>query len=343
MSMISPDLARAASVLVGDQMAVKAGDSVLITVDTDADLVAAQAVLNAAALLDAKPSILVSPPLPFQGALADPYLSETFQSAAKSCDVWIDMCFPYLAGSKLHSEALKSNRLRYLLAADLDTGSMIRLFGKVDLDALFEVQAAFDGLISRSVGGQCRITTKAGMDVAFKLAKPGYEKLRRANRPGLNVPPGSGMIYPEPETVKGTVVIESVFHEYFTELRIPMRMDVDGQIRSLEGGGSERPVMDRALKRAGGGKYGQVIHFTCGFHPAAQAHRTLIEEIRVAGNNAVGLGLPWWVPNGGENHPDGIASEQSIWIDGEQIAADGVLVGPAELAGLAANLAPIYR
>ena len=101
--------------------------------------------------------------------------------------------------------------------------------------------------------------------------------------------------------------------------------------------------MDRALRRAGGGEYGYVIHFTHGIHPAARlTGRSFIEDMRVTGNNAVGLGLPWWVPGGGENHPDAILSEQSIWIDGEKLVEDGAFVAPALLAKLGAELAPHY-
>ena len=52
---------------------------------------------------------------------------------------------------------------------------------------------------------------------------------------------------------------------------------------------------------------------------------------------AAGLGLPWWVPGGGENHPDAVVTEQSIWIDGAPVVADGSFVEP-ELADLASAL-----
>ena len=100
-------------------------------------------------------------------------------------------------------------------------------------------------------------------------------------------------------------------------------------------------MLDRALKRAGGGKYGSIIHFSHGFHPAARFHGgSFIESIRAAGNNAIGMGVPWWEPGGGENHPDGVVTMQSMWIDGEPIVAGGALVLP-ELARLEAVLEPL--
>ena len=74
---------------------------------------------------------------------------------------------------------------------------------------------------------------------------------------------------------------------------------------------------------------------------AARFHGgSFIESIRAPGNNAVGLGIPWWEPGGGENHPDAVVTMQSMWIGGEQIVRDGVLV-PPELAKLEAAIEPI--
>lgn len=63
----------------------------------------------------------------------------------------------------------------------------------------------------------------------------------------------------------------------------------------------------------------------------------------MAGYNAIGLGLPFWVPGGGENHPDCVISMQSFWIGGEPILQDGAIVAPAHLAAMAEDLQPIYR
>jgi len=60
------------------------------------------------------------------------------------------------------------------------------------------------------------------------------------------------------------------------------------------------------------------------------------------GNDAIGMGLPWWEPGGGENHPDGVLFMQTIDLDGQRIVEDGIIVGPKKLAKLATNLTPIY-
>jgi 2,5-dihydroxypyridine 5,6-dioxygenase len=96
--------------------------------------------------------------------------------------------------------------------------------------------------------------------------------------------------------------------------------------------------LERALGRASGGRgLGSLIHFTVAFHPAARiTGRHFIEDIRAFGTNAIGMGLPWWEEGGGENHPDGVVMEQSVWIDGEQLIDAGRIAG--RLAAM-----PAYR
>jgi len=333
-------LAVAASFIVRDFLCVKPGEQLVITADTATDPKAVQALLEAAKVAKARAAVLTIPQLPFQGALADPYVAEPLGAAVKSCDVWLDLTFPYLGGSKVHADAMAQKRARCLMFHDLDAGGVARLFAGVEFARLFDLQEAVDGVVNRSVGKTCRVTNGAGTDVSFTIGRPATRKIRRIDQPGTYTPPGSAVIYPEIESVRGTVVVDAAFHEYFTLLRSQIRMQVDGKIREVSGGGTDLKVMDRALKRAGGGKYGHVIHFSHGFHPAARFHGgSFIESIRAAGCNAVGLGVPWWEPGGGENHPDAVVTMQSMWIDGEPIVRDGAMVLP-ELAKLESQLEP---
>ncbi len=339
-----PELARAADVLVRDYMAVRQNENVLITADTATDMFAVQAVLSCVETIGAKGAVVTIPQLPFQGTLADPYIPDTVSGAIMRCDVWIDLTFPYFAGATVHDEAINTGRVRYLLGGDMGSGGMARLFGKVDLDRNFEVQHRFDVVISDAEGRECRVTNGHGTDVSFITAKSSYTKPRRANQPGMYVVPGACTIFPEKESVRGKIAVGSAFHEYYTSMPEPLILQIDGRIREMSGGGSERSVMDRALRRAGGGEYGYVIHFTHGIHPSArQTGASFIEDMRVTGANAVGLGLPWWEPGGGENHPDAIVSMQSLWVDDEQIVKDGALVSPADLAELGDALQPLYQ
>jgi 2,5-dihydroxypyridine 5,6-dioxygenase len=334
------DVARAADVLVRDYMAVRAGESVLITTDGATDTTVSEALMVAVTRADARPSVLTIPRLPFQGALADPYIPPVVAGAVAGCSVWIDLTFPYLAGSQVADKAIHDGQVRYLLGGDMGAGQLARLFGAVDLDAYYEVHRAFDEITATAIDRPVRITDTRGSDVTFTLAKPGFAKPRRADRPGLYFVPGSCTMFPAAESVNGVLNVVAAFHEHYARFAEPASLVMDGKIREVTGGGTDRSVLQRSLRRAAGGDFGQVIHFTHGIHPAARmTGESFIEDMRTVGNNAVGLGIPFWLPGGGENHPDAIVTEQSIWIDGQKVVERGAIVAPPRLAALAEKLA----
>lgn len=334
-------IARAADVLVRDYMAVRPGETVLITADTATDPALADALLTAALVADGRGSVLTIPRLPYQGGLADPYVPPAVAGAAASADVWIDVTFPYLAGSHVCDQALQGGRVRYLLGGDMGCAGLVRLFGAVDLDAYYAVHKGFDELTAAAIGRPVRITDGHGSDIALTLAKPGFAKPRRADRPGLYFVPGSCTMFPEPESVRGELHVVAAFHEHYARLAEPAVLVLDGRIREVTGGGPDRPVLQRALRRAAGGDYGHVIHLTHGIHPAARmTGESFVEDMRALGNDAVGLGIPFWLPGGGENHPDAVITEQSIWIDGRPVVQRGAIVAPPALAALADTLVP---
>jgi 2,5-dihydroxypyridine 5,6-dioxygenase len=334
------NLDRAALTLIADYMAIKAGESVLITADTATDPVAVQALFRAVRAHGATPSVLMFPQVPYQGALADPYLPRTLGAAVKGCDVWLDLTFPYIAGAHVYEEAMAAKQVRYLLGGDMGAGGISRLFG-FDLDTYFSIFGQLEEVFSKAVGKTIRITDPLGTDVSFTLGKPAYLKPRRADKPGSYLVPGTCTMFPELETVRGTIFFSALFHEYFTALSEPVWIKVDGKITEVNGPTGQRLVLDRALRRAGNGEYGNIIHFTYSMNPGARlTGQSFIEDSRVIGNNAVGMGLPWWVPGGGENHPDGVLGSQSIWIEGEAIVIDGVVVSPQAVAQRMPELAP---
>ena len=332
-------LDKAASILVERLLAVEKGDEVLITADLKTDREVVDAVLTAALRCDVVASALFIPQLPYQGRLADPYIGECLPAAAKSCDVWIDFTFPYLAGSTAHSEAMQARGIRAFLGGDLGAGGLERFFSGVDYDALFDLQEAMDALIHESVGKTCRMTNASGSDVSFVLGEMATRKRRETRVAGTYTPPGSTAIYPVPDTVKGTIVIDAVFHEYYTVLQEPIVLTIDNHIREVSGGRNERFVFERSLKRAAKQGLGQIIHFSYGFHPAARfTTKSFIEDIRVTGNNAIGFGIPWWSPDGGENHPDGVMTLQSLEIESEKLIERGRILRPAPLVEAQARL-----
>lgn len=333
----SPRLARAADCLVREQFAVAAGESVLITADASTDSHLLDAVANAVARAGAKPLIAVAPTLPFQGGLSDPYVGDALGAAASASDVWLDFCFPYHAGSRIHSAAMQAQRCRYGLLAMSSAESLERLYGGVDFQALLDFNIAFMELLSQAAGETVRFTCAAGTDVSFELDKVKLKRARICNKPGMDTVPGAQSLYPVKDSVRGKIVIQALFDEHYRTLRKPITIASEGRITGFSGAGIEdHQSFERALRRASGKDgLGTFVHFTYGFHPAARmTGRQFIEDIRLPGSNAIGMGLPWWEPGGGENHPDGLVLDQSLWIGGLPIVDQGRFVGSSELRTL---------
>lgn len=141
-SLITPELAFAADLMVRDYLGTRRDETVVITTDTNTDQAMAEAVMNAAFIATASVSCIVVRQLPFQGALADPWIPKPLANAVADCDVWIDLTFPYIAGAEIFDKAMKSGRTRYFLGGDLNAGGLVRMFGKVDLDRHYSVQRA---------------------------------------------------------------------------------------------------------------------------------------------------------------------------------------------------------
>jgi leucyl aminopeptidase (aminopeptidase T) len=332
---------RGAAALVADYLDAKAGDKILVTADTETDRQAIDAIVRAVHAAGAVPTLFTVPLLPYQGALADPYVSPSLAAVGLAHDIWIDLTFPYLAGSRVYAEVMAAKRLKYYLGGDIGIGGIERLFGAVDLDAQSRLNLALDKIVAAAAGKTVRLTCPLGSDVSFALEKPAYEKPRRALKPGHYLTPSSSTMFPVLESVKGEIVFTAIFHEYYTALGNPLRITVDNTVQAIHGPATHKAALDRALRRAGNGKYGQIIHFTHAVSPTARrTGRSFIEDSRVMGSNAVGMGLPWWIPGGGENHPDGVMSEQSVWVDGQRIVEDGVVVWPPEASELCRQLVP---
>ena len=159
---LGPELTQAVDAMIREVLLVQSGETVLITADTASDMQTVEAIQNAARNLDTPVALLISPQLPFQGALGDPYISDPVRAAVTNCDVWIDLTFPYMAGSQAFDAAMQNKRTRYYLAAGLNAESTVRLFGKVNLDTLFTVTAAFDALLVEKKAPRAGLPIRSG-------------------------------------------------------------------------------------------------------------------------------------------------------------------------------------
>jgi hypothetical protein len=191
--------------------------------------------------------------------------------------------------------------------------------------------------VKSAAGEQVRFTCPLGSDVRFELDQLKLARPRVRDMPGMETVPGTQSLYPVMHSVQGRIVIQALFDEEYRKLRLPITIHVDGAITGLDGGGADdRMSFERALKRASGeSSLGYFVHFTYGFHPGTRlTGEQFIEDIRIPGSNAIGMGLPWWEKGGGENHPDGVLFDQTLWIGGDRVCEGGRFSGPGRLQAL---------
>ncbi|HEX7072450.1 MAG TPA: hypothetical protein VF226_00255 [Hyphomicrobiaceae bacterium] len=332
-----PRLARAADNLVREQFCVAPGESVLLTADSAVEHALIDTVVQAVVRQGAKPLVALAPSLPFQGGLSDPYVGDPLAAAVVASDVWLDFCFPYHAGSRIHDAAMQGRRCRYGLIALSRADSLSRLYGAVKFDALLDFNIAFMEFVAGAAGQTVRFTCAAGTDVSFVLDEVKLKRSRSMRTPGMDTVPGAQSLYPVKDSVRGRIVIQALFDESYRRLRKPILIEADGGIKSIKGAAPEDAAsFERALRRASGkNTLGTFVHFTYGFHPAARmTGEQFIEDIRLPGTNAIGMGLPWWEAGGGENHPDGVVFDQSLWVGGVPVLDQGHFVGPDPLRRL---------
>ena len=102
-------------------------------------------------------------------------------------------------------------------------------------------------------------TNRMGTDVKFTFAKLEGLSLSAAERPGGYFVPGTVLLIPEMETVRGVIKCETVFHEYYTHMREPLSLQIDGTVREVSGEGSEARVNEPCTQK---GRPGEI--WVCG-------------------------------------------------------------------------------
>ncbi len=322
----NPNASAAARTLLHKQFCLSQGQTVVVTVDDQTDPSLIEIFKTTTKEKDAHWVIIQLERLPFQGALADPYVPTLVDEAVASSDIWLDMTFPYLAGSRSFDAAMKGGRTRYVLLGDLQQRHFARLYDGTDYEKLFDLQEQADRYFAESVGKMCRVTAANGTDFHFVIGKSATRKLRYATEPGAQTVPGSAIFYPKLDSVEGIIILDAVFDEFYSHVSEKITIHIEqGKVRSSYSASSHRDLsIKRSLRRASADGMGNVIHLTVGLNPGAQlTGETFIEDIRTLGANAIGLGTPWWLPGGGENHPDGVVLNQNLFVDGVQIVESG--------------------
>ena len=132
------ELGKASDTLVRELFKLKAGETFIITADTESDARVVDATAAAAFSVGAKPMVIwLASPLGV-GKAADPMLPvEALAAALKEADAWVEFNNQWLLYSTPYDIAAKENKkLRYLNAVGMNPDLMVRCIGRVNYPVL---------------------------------------------------------------------------------------------------------------------------------------------------------------------------------------------------------------
>jgi leucyl aminopeptidase (aminopeptidase T) len=226
-----------------------------------------------------------------------------------------------------------NKKLRYLCLVGMDADMMVRLIGRVDQEKLAELLRAVADKTGRAKS--MRITTPSGCDLAFEINPE--NKLScddgQAKSPGMFMLGGQICFIPRLSSINGKLVFEGTISPAPGFINEPVTMDVEkGIVRNIRGGARAREFKawlesfnDPAMFRLAHGCYG--------LNPGAHLTGNVLEDERVWGATEWGIGYLSAADAPKEHfdapsHCDGLCMNSSIWLDGEQVMAEGKFVDP---------------
>ena len=336
---LSYEAALGARKLVEEILCVKAGENVVITVDTAGDdrvaELTAQAVMAAGGhpvvvRSETMPSSAMEPPAPVAGAVA-------------AADVWVEFGLGYIMHSNAFRAAIAGGA-RYANLTAMDVQMLVDTVGKVDFAGVTRLGKA----LVRLLGGadEVRITSPAGTDITARNGgRPINLRGKPATEPGETVMLAGQISWnPLEETQNGLLVFDGALWppDELGLLRSPVRCTVEaGRVTAIEGD-TDAAVFRAWMAAQDDPNMYRVAHWSLGFNPGVTAPTgRIVEDERVFGCVELGIGTKGaWI--GGEPwvaaaHTDGSIMRPSIYLDGDAIEVDGRYVHP-ELAQICREL-----
>jgi len=336
------ELFKAAYKTVKEILRVKAGENMLVTIDSISDFRVAEEMAKAGEALGAKVMVAWHTTPKGYGKAADPYLPAPLVAACPEADAWIELNNQWLLYGTPWERAVTNGRTRNLMLGGLSTEQLIRCIGEVDIDA----QIAFQDKVVEITKSARRMMMKnrAGTDIEFENdpTRP-IANEHIADTPGGHFLTGQIGWAPKEETINGRLVFDGAIsgggEADIGIVSEPVIYDVEkGKIREIRGG-KEAAIIKQWFEKLNDPNMYLVAHVCYGFNPNAKLGYTTTEDERVWGCTEWGFGYQGPMYSGGAprvaaSHIDGICLASSVTCDGRAVTEDGQVVHP-ELVDLA--------
>lgn len=333
------ELAKSAYKLLHDMTKVQKGESVLVTIDSVADLSVAQEIAKMADALGCKSMLAWHSTPKGYGALTMPYLPEPLKACVDKTDVWIELNDQWLLYSPIWDKAVTNGRTRQIMLGGLGVEAIVRNIGNTDIELQTEFQDRLTELTRKAK--KVHITNPAGTDVYFE---------NDPNRPINNeldysVPGGHFLLgqigwAPKEESIHGIISFDGAYSGggdlNYTTLSETISYRVEeGRIQEFIGGKLAKRAEEYFASLDDPNMY-LAAHVCYGCSPNAQLGYITTENERIWGSTQWGFGHQGANYSGGEpraakSHVDGICLNCSLWLDDEQIMDEGKFVEPGLL------------
>jgi leucyl aminopeptidase (aminopeptidase T) len=321
------ELAHAAHVLVTEVRPVRAEQEILITADTASDARVVRATAGAVLAAGGIPTVAWYPTLP--EPMQDP--PAPVAKAALGAEVWIDFSVSYQLYSPAY-EASINNGCIYVCLTGMDVDMMVRTIGRTRQGPMQEMATL---LYQMSQAAETiRVTNPAGTDAIMRVDKAGdrfWEPPPEEGGWAQMLGGQSGYMFHR-ETFEGVLVFDGTLWPPadLGLLHSPVRLTVEGGYVTDIEGGVEAAIFGRWLEGFGHPAAFLMDHACYGFNPGVmRPSGRILEDERVFGCMQFGLGAPTL---GSPAHTDGVTLNTSVWLDDEQIEADGRYVHPELVA-----------
>jgi leucyl aminopeptidase (aminopeptidase T) len=160
------ELTHAAHKLVTEMRPVQAGQQVLITADTAADMRVVQATASAVYSVGGIPTVVTYQTL--EEPMQEP--PKPVSAAASSADVWINFSVAYQLYSPAYHKAIENGCI-YVELTGMDVDMLVRTVGRVNFPFLQKMATC---LYKMSQAAEIvRLTSSAGTDLSMKVDKAG--------------------------------------------------------------------------------------------------------------------------------------------------------------------------
>jgi len=327
------ELGKSADILMKEMFQLKAGETIIITADTESDERVVNAAARSAFSLGAKPMVIWLPAPYGVAKAADPMLPiDSLAAALCNADAWVEFNNQWLLYSTPFEIAMEKNKkLKYLCLVGMDADMMVRVIGRVDKKILSEFLHKVTEITEKAK--HMRITTPSGTDLEFDN-EPRHKTTcddGDASQPGMHMLAGQINWIPRFETINGMLVFDGSLVPPCGLLKKPIVIEIEkGKVVDINGG--EQAIKFKAwLENFNDPNMFRLAHVCYGFNPGAKLTGNILEDERVWGCTEWGLGYLSEIdaPSDGINaksHCDGICLNSSIWIDNEKIMDKGIII-----------------